>query len=318
MKERVDPEGELPLYRQVAEAIRYRVATGELRAGALLPSLRRAAATWGVNMHTVRRAYRELARQGVVELRPKAKALVLRPVTGQGRRLGSAGAGTMHEFIAAVLQEGRRRWALEPVELAERLLEAAGQQTPLGPVVHVVECSATQADDLAAQLGRRFRVRAVGWSLEREGEPPAGPVVATYFHYNDVRVRWPHRLPEVRFAATHPDPALRRQVADRWEALPGRGPVEVLLCEREAGMARNIVADLVRLLPTPEYVVTAVVEEPALLLERARGPVLFAPRVWGELDVAARAHPLALQVRYVFEAQDLAGMGAAAGWRERP
>jgi hypothetical protein len=160
-------------------------------------------------------------------------------------------------------------------------------------------------------------VHATGWSLEREGEPPGGAVVATYFHYNDIRWRWPHRLEAVRFAATHPAAALRQQVESLWAAEGRHGAIRVVLCEREAGMARNIAADLARILPAPDFEVVAEVAEPAVLLERAEGPVLFAPRIWGEMDEALRSHRSALQVRYVFEERDLSAMAASAGWRSR-
>jgi DNA-binding transcriptional regulator YhcF (GntR family) len=317
MKERIDREQGLPLYRQVAEAIRYRVATGELKPGTRLPSLRRAAVVWGVNMHTIRRAYGELAAQGVLDLRAKASAVVRRPAAPAAAGRGAGAGATLDEFLAGVLRQGRLRWGLDATELAQRLSAAAESGAAAGPQVQVVECSETQARDLAAQLSGRFRVRATGWSLERDGEPPPGPVLATYFHYNDVRCRWPERLDEVRFAAIHPDAALRDRVASVWSAGGGAGPARVVLCEREPGMARNILADLVRILPASDFTVVAEVEAPEVLLRRAQGPVLFAPRVWGEMSDAQRAHPLALEVRYVFDERDVAALAAAAGWQPR-
>ena len=64
---KLEPTSPVPLYHQIAEALRYRIATGALVPGALLPPLREAAAQWGVNLHTVRRAYGELTEQGVTE-----------------------------------------------------------------------------------------------------------------------------------------------------------------------------------------------------------------------------------------------------------
>jgi hypothetical protein len=338
MRERIDPGQPLPLYYQVAEAIRYRVATGELRPGAKLPSLRRAAVVWGVNMHTVRRAYLHLEEQGIVRLRRKSSPVVLGvggvggsgvaaagPVAAPvlvGRLAGVGGAtgtggDTLHEYVAWVAREAWERWGVPAEELAERLVSLAAASGGGDPVVHVMECSATQALDLAGQLAARYRVRALPWSLDQEGEPPAGPLVATYFHYNEIRSRWPHRFWEVRFAATHPDPALRTRVAVRSVPARSGGPVEVLVCERDAAMARNIVADLIRILPAAEYVLEPALEEPARLLSGATGPVLFAPRIWGEMDEECRLHGLALQVRYVFQDRDLEAMAAASGWTGR-
>ena len=68
MKLALDPENPVPLYRQIAEAIRYRIATGRLMPGQTLPPLREAATLWGVNRHTVQRTYAELARDGLVQM----------------------------------------------------------------------------------------------------------------------------------------------------------------------------------------------------------------------------------------------------------
>ena len=62
----LDPASPLPLYHQLAEGIRYQIATGVLEPGAALPSLRDAARRWGVNLHTVRHAYASLAAEGLV------------------------------------------------------------------------------------------------------------------------------------------------------------------------------------------------------------------------------------------------------------
>src|ERR1041385_6175358 len=67
----------VPLYHQIAEAIRYRVATGAIRPGETLPPLREAAALWGANLHTIRRAYLELSRAGLVATRSPNGTVIL-------------------------------------------------------------------------------------------------------------------------------------------------------------------------------------------------------------------------------------------------
>ena len=55
-----------PLYRQVVEAIRLRIAKGEIEAGEQLPSIRDLAAQLQINSRTVVKAYEELDRAGLV------------------------------------------------------------------------------------------------------------------------------------------------------------------------------------------------------------------------------------------------------------
>ena len=63
---KVDPGLDLPPSRQLVEAVLDRVASGELAAGAQLPSVRSLAAEALVNHNTVARAWRDLEHLGVV------------------------------------------------------------------------------------------------------------------------------------------------------------------------------------------------------------------------------------------------------------
>ena len=66
---RVNRDGELPLGTQLTWKLRSAIASGELRAGARLPSVRGAAAAAGVNVNTVRAVYGRLEREGLVSER---------------------------------------------------------------------------------------------------------------------------------------------------------------------------------------------------------------------------------------------------------
>lgn len=70
MEMRVDPKGERPPSEQIAEQIRCAVASGELKPGARLQSVRALAVEVLVNPNTVARAYRELEWEGTLETRP--------------------------------------------------------------------------------------------------------------------------------------------------------------------------------------------------------------------------------------------------------
>lgn len=74
--DRLDPRLPTPLYAQIAERIRVAVATGELLAGDALPSVRVLAADLRVNPATVVQAYRELAQEGLVDMRQGSGSFV--------------------------------------------------------------------------------------------------------------------------------------------------------------------------------------------------------------------------------------------------
>src|ERR1700751_5751571 len=56
----------VPIYRQIQDQILYRIASGQLRPGEQLPTVRALAVDLAVNPNTVIRAYTELERQGVL------------------------------------------------------------------------------------------------------------------------------------------------------------------------------------------------------------------------------------------------------------
>jgi GntR family transcriptional regulator len=65
----VDPHSGVPVYRQVMDQFKYYIASGALKAGDQLPSIRDLAKTLHVNPTTVVKAYTELQHEGAIELR---------------------------------------------------------------------------------------------------------------------------------------------------------------------------------------------------------------------------------------------------------
>lgn len=62
----IDPSSHVPIYLQIADAVRAAVAAGVYRPGEGLPSLRAMAILARVNPNTVQRAYDELEREGLI------------------------------------------------------------------------------------------------------------------------------------------------------------------------------------------------------------------------------------------------------------
>lgn len=104
MFERIDPRSPVPIYAQIASRLRVAVASGELKSGDPLPSVRALATQLRINPATVSQAYRELEREGTVEMRQ--------------------GAGT---YVSAVSNDRRRRDRIAEARrlVREMLAEAA-------------------------------------------------------------------------------------------------------------------------------------------------------------------------------------------------
>lgn len=76
MQIQITPQGGVPIYLQVMQQIKYLVASGKLRTGDELPSIRALAEELIVNPNTIARAYRELEIEGVVEKRRTAGTFI--------------------------------------------------------------------------------------------------------------------------------------------------------------------------------------------------------------------------------------------------
>jgi GntR family transcriptional regulator len=65
----IDPRDATPIYAQLERGLRAAIATGRLRPGDQLPTVRQLAVDLSINANTVARVYAELERAGVLETR---------------------------------------------------------------------------------------------------------------------------------------------------------------------------------------------------------------------------------------------------------
>jgi GntR family transcriptional regulator len=110
---RIDSRSPTPLYAQIADRIRVAVAAGDLTSGSDLPSVRALAAKLRVNPATVVQAYRELEREGLVEMRQGAGTFIADIANGTRERQRTAAA---RRFVRQMLTESARL-GLSPADL---------------------------------------------------------------------------------------------------------------------------------------------------------------------------------------------------------
>ncbi|HSB29619.1 MAG TPA: GntR family transcriptional regulator [Pyrinomonadaceae bacterium] len=117
----LSPSHPMPLYAQLTRAIQFAIATGRLRVGERLPTVRQLAVELRLNANTVAKVYAELERSGVLETR--------------------RGVGT---FVCARHFEARNRQDHQTIlsDLVDRFVEEAGAM-------------GFSPDDLIAQLQSR-------------------------------------------------------------------------------------------------------------------------------------------------------------------
>src|SRR5690349_17492652 len=115
-----NPSLGVPIYLQLVEQVKHAIETGALRAGDQLPSIRPLAEELVINANTVAKAYRELEREGVVELKQGAGAFVAD--TAPTRKGGADKFRGAQPLIARTVDELRAR-GLSDDEI-RRLFEA--------------------------------------------------------------------------------------------------------------------------------------------------------------------------------------------------
>jgi GntR family transcriptional regulator len=105
-----------PMYLQIIEQIRHRIAVGDWKAGDELPSIRALAVSTQVSVITVKRAYLELEREGVIVTRQGKASFVAE----QGDLSSQLRREELDQHLAAAARIGREL-ALTPEEVIERM-----------------------------------------------------------------------------------------------------------------------------------------------------------------------------------------------------
>lgn len=120
---KLDPSAPKPTYLQIVEEVRRAIATGALRPGDQLPTIREVAVQARVNRNTVSRAYLELEHQGLVRARQGSGSFVTDGGTNLARRERLRQLKRMADELA--LEAFHYRIPVEDV--VEMLRESAGK-----------------------------------------------------------------------------------------------------------------------------------------------------------------------------------------------
>jgi GntR family transcriptional regulator len=109
----IDPEAATPVYRQIVDGLRVALVNGELAPGDSLPPVRRLALDIGVHFNTVAQAYRELAREGWLQISGRGGAQVKQRTVPTGSKPEAATyRRRIEELIAQIQASGATPSAL--------------------------------------------------------------------------------------------------------------------------------------------------------------------------------------------------------------
>jgi len=116
MRFSLDFQSREPIYSQVVEQVKQLVATGHLKPGDQLPTVRQLAADLRVNFNTIARAYRSLHDEGVISTQQGRGTYILEqplPATSEQRKLRRAKLAELTERFLTELE----RLGYEPDEI---------------------------------------------------------------------------------------------------------------------------------------------------------------------------------------------------------
>jgi len=141
----IDAHSGIPVYRQMMDQVKYYVASGALKGGDQLPSIRELAQSLSINPTTVVKAYTELQHEGVIEIRH-----------GKGAYIAGSARGLSDREREKALRRLARQLAVEAVQmgcsdemalrlLKEELKDLSGQKLGAVSQSHPAEKPATHS-----------------------------------------------------------------------------------------------------------------------------------------------------------------------------
>ena len=108
----VDPRSHTPMYQQIIDDIKTRIARGAMASGSKLPSIRELAMDITINPNTIAKAYQELEREGVIEV-----------IRGKGTFVASSTPAEVRDSARRVVRDMLTRTLVEAHHLGVEFID---------------------------------------------------------------------------------------------------------------------------------------------------------------------------------------------------
>ena len=165
---RINPELNIPIYQQLVDAIRAVVKRGQLTAGQQLPTVQEVAADLSIARGTIKRAYDELEREGLVEkVQGRGTFVCYQPVNSGSRKdVAMAAIDALLDRLEDMGLSAAEINIFLNLKLRERAEEEAFVK------IAVVECNPETLSQMADQLRHIKGVNLYSYLLESVEQYP--------------------------------------------------------------------------------------------------------------------------------------------------
>lgn len=219
----IDKNNKVPLYLQLKDLIKYYISTGAIQADNQLPAVNTLAQELGINFETVRKAYKELEKDGLLSMkRGQGTHVILHNVPSHSVKSAINVEGGLLETIKSAvkkhLQDGMS------LEEAKKIIDQAFDEvSTVGVKQEIIftECNALQITEIS-QLLENYLDRPIKPVLlqdlkdELENILPeasqALTIITTGFHSNEVREKTMNLPVNIHVLITHMSAETRRKL----------------------------------------------------------------------------------------------------------
>ncbi len=222
----LDKGSKVPLYLQLKDQIKYHISTGGLQQNEQLPAVNKLAKELAINFETVRKAYKELEKEGLISMQRAKGTLVTLDnsappfIPSNARSPEQSPERWVYNAVSALLAKGT-----PPEEIRSAVSRSMDEAFAARKERFVIftECNSLQVHDIAIQLKtfldedvRPVLLEDLEKEISRLGpeEKRLLAIVTTGFHLNDVRAALGGRPIDVHILITNMSPESRRKIEE--------------------------------------------------------------------------------------------------------
>ncbi len=222
----LDKNSKIPLYLQLKDLIKYYISTGAIKDSEQLPGVIALSVELKINFETVRKAYKELEKEGLVCTKRGRGTFVILPgaplSVSRGRLVPEVQAEPEKELRHAIKRLLRKGKKEEDITiLFDRALKEASSESADFLIIFT-ECSEFQVNEISRVLREQLSVDVkpvVVGNLKTEIDSLVDlerrllAVVTTGFHLNEVRKIIDHRPVDIQILITQMSPETRLRLS---------------------------------------------------------------------------------------------------------